>query len=123
METDNWKYELAIEIFWGVANVRLLHGDSKNLLPKLLEAIPNKRTLFFLDAHGQIGKEDGPLEEEIHIIQKLRPDSLVAIDDVGINTHHDLNLHGIDVHGWKKEYKFNRIMFLHDGSYDLSEIE
>src|ERR1035437_4558484 len=50
METDNWKYELAGELFRYVMNVHLLHGDSGIILPGLLKAVPNERTLFFLDA-------------------------------------------------------------------------
>lgn len=122
IENDTWKYKLARRLFVYTPNVRIIFGDSGSELPRLLESTPNVPTFFWLDAHGQPGVDDGPVARELEAISRFRPNnSLIAIDDVGQGTHHDTDLHGIDTSGWVKDYRFNRIMFLHKGQYPIPQ--
>ena len=127
IELHDWKYEVAETIFSHVPNVKLFHGDSKDQLQTILAEIkelPEGKTLFFLDAHGMPG-DDGPLAEEIAMIQAACPDALIAIDDVGTDAvhHHDPELPQIDLQGWTSLYKFDRILFLYKEGYDLSDLQ
>jgi predicted O-methyltransferase YrrM len=127
IELHKFKYEVAQAIFSHVPNVKLLYGDSKDQLKTILDELsqlPQGKTFFFLDAHGHPG-DDGPLAEEIALIQDACPDALIAIDDVGTEAvhHHDPELPGIDLRGWNSLYKFDRILFLYQEGYDLSDLE
>lgn len=123
IELMDWNYGLAAELFRYTPNVHLFHGDSGIILPELLRSAPQRPSLFWLDAHGVPGSEDGPLAAEIAAVQETSPDSLIAIDDVGQGTHHGEDLHGIDLKGWVKDYRFGRVMFLHRGHYDIPNLD
>lgn len=128
IENHIWNFELASALFEFIPNIHLLFGDSRVVLPQLLEEIRNTPTFFWLDAHGIPGKDDGPLAAEIQAVMKYRPDALIAIDDVGQNTHHDVALSsveaaGVSLEGWKRDYRFGRIMFLHKGQYEIPKFE
>ncbi len=127
IELDDWKYELCKELFQFVPNVEILHGDSSTVLPALLDRIENKPTFFWLDAHGMPGQDDGPLGKEVKVILEKRPDALIAIDDVGQNTHHDVEMSslkkaGINLNRLTLDYRFGRIMFIHKGQYSIPEM-
>jgi hypothetical protein len=74
----------AAEALRGVDNVRLLHGDSRAVLPTLREpAVP---TLYFLDGHWSGGETAGreaecPVLDELAAIAGGHPDDCVVIDD------------------------------------------
>ncbi len=124
IESDEWKYSLALEQLRYHANVHLLFGSSATVLPELLSRIPVTPTFFWLDAHLEIGAEDDPLPSEVQTIQALRPDALIAIDDVGLGTHHDTKLSRITTLGdWKLDYRFKRIMFVHHGQYQIPNLD
>lgn len=82
--------------FINYSNIEIIHGDSLNVLPLLIEKYNNERIMFFLDAHysaGDTGKNhlDVPLIEELKIINRdLKNSCLVIIDDA-------------DLFGWKHE--------------------
>lgn len=130
-ETDFFKVQMARSLFQFTPNVEIIHEDSAIGLPRLLAEYPQFHdlpTFFWLDAHGQPGKDDGPLTEEINAILKYRPNSLIAIDDVGWEKHHHHNpeLQKVksvvpDIRNWKFDYRFGRILFLHSGQYTLPE--
>jgi hypothetical protein len=124
IEMDIWKQQLSRELFQFMPNITLLSGDSSRVLPELLEKLPDRPTLFYLDAHGIPGSDNGPLAKEIAAIMKYRPESLIAVDDVGQGSHHDVGLPdlGIDLTGWKIDYRFNRIAFMHKGQYNIPDL-
>jgi len=90
--------ERARQRFAGRAGVTIWEGDSATELPKILEALPEGPTLFWLDAHFP-GAHTGadyaaepdlerrlPLEREVALIAAARPAArdLVLIDDARI---------------------------------------
>lgn len=77
--------------------VTVWHGASDEKLPEVLElpSVKSKSILFWLDAHlpaGYDGWENGtetkdqitPLEQELKIIRKMRPDNndFIVVDDL-----------------------------------------
>ncbi len=128
IEAHRWKYELCCEMFQYTPNVELLFGSSHELLPDLLKRIPNLPTFFWLDAHDQPGVDDGPLALELAAILYYRPDALIAIDDVGPDTHHDINLSRvkashIPTDDLVMDYRFDRVMFIHRGQYQIPDLD
>jgi hypothetical protein len=70
-------------------NVELLHGDSSEILPKLLEGIRSSCG-FWLDAHASggisgSGRQETPIEQEVNFIAKHSlskgVDHVILIDD------------------------------------------
>lgn len=125
-ETNDFKYEVARDMFQFVPKIHLLHESSSHL-GELLKSLPVTPTMFYLDAHGIPGEDDGPLAEEIRAIQAYRPDGLVVIDDVGQNTHHDLNLSavrraGVDLSGWTLDHRFGRVLFMHRDQFNIPDL-
>lgn len=58
----------------------LIEGESGAELPKLLSLLPDRRIVFFLDAHSGRG---GPLRQELDaIMEHTRRDHTILIDDV-----------------------------------------
>lgn len=129
MEITSWNFSICRELFKYSKNVNLLFGDSTQLLPQLLKTLPSTKTFFWLDAHGDCKKGDpDPLAAEIRAIQELRPDALIAIDDVGQGTDHDVALTdvrnaGVSLDSWKLDYRFGRVMFMHRGQYDIPNLD
>ena len=70
-----------------IKNLRLVYGDSENILPKLIKRLDGP-TLFYLDAHasggvtGQ-GFEPSPIKTELKILKNFTflSKSIIAIDD------------------------------------------
>lgn len=123
IEMADFKFKMAEECFRYVSNVHLVMGDSRIELPKILRTAPPRPTLFWLDAHGGENPVD-PLKAELEAIRDLRPDALVAIDDVGQNTHHDPGLSelgSLDMPGWYRDYRFGQVMFMHRGQYPIPQ--
>jgi hypothetical protein len=125
IERNDWCHRVSTAVLKEFTKVELLHGDSGAELAKLLKRIPNQPTFFWLDAHGPTpGVDDGPIAAEIAAIIINRPNSLIAIDDVGPGRHHDQNLSsvykaGVSLSGWTLDYRFNRVLFLHKGQFDI----
>lgn len=66
-------------------HVHVHHGDSKKLLPALLESIDEPVTIF-LDAHYSggttaFGEEETPLLEELDLLKSRKHDDVILIDD------------------------------------------
>ncbi len=87
IELDTTHWRRAHERFAGYPNIQLIHGQSGEVLPRILENI-NASCLFWLDAHysggstakGELGS---PIEQELECIFKHRNvnDHIILIDD------------------------------------------
>jgi hypothetical protein len=68
----------------GKRNIKLLYGDSRTGLSKLLDgplqALADRTVFFYLDAHGHV-YEDLPLAEEIDIVLSRCLSAVIMIDD------------------------------------------
>lgn len=79
-------YEAAVERFKGDANVEILHGDSGQVVQKLLPRL-NQPSLFWLDGHYSAGNtargdKDTPVMEELeHIFSVPDIRCAILIDD------------------------------------------
>lgn len=79
IEINEEYYKLALENLKDCKNITCHLGDSKKLLPNILESLPNKLSLFYLDAHWQ---DDWPLLDELQLIGKYFKDNcIIVIDD------------------------------------------
>ena len=82
--SEKW-YEYNIEQFKNVNNVKIHLGDSKKILPMLLDNI-NEPVTIYLDAHysGRLtafGDEEVPLLFELEILKNRKYDDIIIIDD------------------------------------------
>jgi hypothetical protein len=118
-------YPLAVKRFAGVDNVHLIFGNSSVELERLLEKIPNEPTLFWIDAHyseGDCANEGDPIPEELAAILRLRPDSLVLIDDVHPGYMVWSNLFLVTKNPeWKHQFRCG-VLIAHRGGYEIPEI-
>ena len=86
IELDDKLYMKAKERFSKYKHISIIHGDSSEVLPSLLNNI-SERALFWLDAHysGGItakGKLETPIVQEIdHILGHPNSDHIILIDD------------------------------------------
>ena len=85
IEIEPHFYRRARKVFGRDPKVTLLHGDSAELLPRLLAVIESP-CLFWLDAHYSGGltgraKADTPIHGELEAIFKHRCKHVVMIDD------------------------------------------
>ena len=81
---DNW-YHYNVEQFKNNCNVKMYLGDSKKILPELLNYIKEPITIY-LDAHYSggttaFGEEEVPLLYELEILKKREYDDIIIIDD------------------------------------------
>lgn len=125
MELSPYYYNEALWRLGGYPNVHLYRGDSRTLLPEILNNIPNVPVLFWLDAHssgGMTADEGDPLAEEIKIITEMRPDSLVVIDDMlDAELRHVVDA-GVSLDGWIREYRTGEVI-MHRGGYVIPPFE
>ena len=82
--SDKW-YEYNVEQFKNCSNVKMYLGDSKKLLPELLNNINEPMTIF-LDAHysggtTSFGDEEVPLLFELEILKNRTYNDIIIIDD------------------------------------------
>ena len=82
--SDRW-YNYNVEQFAKYSNVKMYLGDSKKILPELLNNIKEPITVY-LDAHYSggttaFGEEEVPLLYELEILQKREYDDIIIIDD------------------------------------------
>lgn len=81
---DKW-YQHNVEQFKTCKNVKMYYGDSKKILPELLNNI-NEPITIFLDAHYSggttaFGEEEVPLLFELEILKNRKYDDIIIIDD------------------------------------------
>jgi hypothetical protein len=77
-------HEAAAAAVADMPHVRLLQGDSREWLPRLVD--PSKPTLYFLDGHWSGGVTAGeesecPVMDELRAIAGGHPDDCIVIDD------------------------------------------
>lgn len=82
--SDKW-YNYNVEQFENNKNVKMYLGDSKKILPTLLNNI-NEPVTIYLDAHysgGEtaFGDEEAPLLFELEILKNRKFDDIIIIDD------------------------------------------
>jgi hypothetical protein len=82
--SEKW-YNYNVEQFKDNNNVKMYLGDSKNILPKILENI-NEPITIYLDAHYSggttaFGEEEVPLLFELEILKNRKYDDIIIIDD------------------------------------------
>jgi hypothetical protein len=86
IELDRGLYDKAKQRFKDCRKVKIIHGDSSEILPKILPGI-NGTILFWLDAHysGGItarGKNETPIFNELKAIFNSHPvENIILIDD------------------------------------------
>jgi hypothetical protein len=85
IELDDTFYADACRRFAGVANVELLHGDSAEVLPEVVDRIEGA-ALFWLDGHYSsgttaLGDEPTPIVAELRSVLAATPPHVVLIDD------------------------------------------
>ena len=92
IDINERSYHKAKKRFARHAAITCLLGDSRNVLPRLLETI-HEPVLFWLDAHNcggkrRDGKIDVPIAEEIQAIlnHKCASDHVILIDDAKLFT-------------------------------------
>jgi len=82
--SEKW-YEHNVEQFKKNNNVKMYLGDSKKLLPELLNTI-NEPVTIYLDAHYSggttaFGEEEVPLLFELEILKNRKYEDIIIIDD------------------------------------------
>jgi len=82
--SEKW-YEYNVEKFKNNQNVSMYLGDSKKILPELLQSIHEPITIY-LDAHYSggttaFGEEETPLLLELEILKNRNYDDIIIIDD------------------------------------------
>ena len=82
--SDKWYY-YNVEQFLYNKNVKMYLGDSKKVLPLLLETIHEPVTIY-LDAHYSgtptaFGDEETPLLFELEILKNRKYDDIIIVDD------------------------------------------
>lgn len=86
IELDEALFERAKNRFIAVDNIAILHGDSGEVLPRLLSQI-DEPCLFWLDAHYSgtdtaLGAAETPIAQELqHILTHPVADHVILIDD------------------------------------------
>ena len=100
IELDSGSYKRAKELLKNYQNVSLIHGDSANMLPQILESLET-RALFWLDAHysydnKERAEKETPIQEELSaILNHSAEGHIILIDDVRLfgnprgNMYHD----------------------------------
>lgn len=86
-------------------NVTSYLGSSRDLIQKVLDYIPRRKTLFYCDAHNSgphTGDDGNVLPVELEAILAWRPDSIIAIDDC--HEAFDLSQLKVKTKGWVSEY-------------------
>jgi hypothetical protein len=78
------------------ARVKCWHGDSRPLLPIILQKVRTP-ALVFLDGHAE---SDSPLIEELHVLARSTIKHTIVVDDV------DMILNRI---GWGRSIKFHQL--------------
>lgn len=119
-------YEICQQKFARRPNVHLFLGSSHEQLPRMIDKTTGP-VLFFLDAHitGGISMGNGDVTvPEVHIIEKMSPDSLIVIDDIapGPNGTY-LSPDGATIYvpnGWTTKFLHGELL-LHNGTYHIPE--
>lgn len=80
VEIEKSLYDTCLEKFKGYNNVILFHGDSKDVLPKMLEFV-NEPAFFWIDAHYD--HYHGEAHIELDLIQKHHINThTIMVDDL-----------------------------------------
>jgi len=85
IELSNKWYDHNFKLFENNKNVKLYLGDSKKILPELLNKI-NEPVTIYLDAHYSggstaFGEEETPLLFELEVLKNRKYNDIIIIDD------------------------------------------
>lgn len=121
-------YDEAKKRFQHEMQINIFQGSSGQILEPVLSVVPKGPVLFWLDAH-KTGDQNTPTGDagnqvtaELDTINRLRPDSLVLIDDV---KPHEDGFHAPD--GLIPSWNWGHVKFLHgvlildNGNYNFPE--
>ena len=124
-----WSIELSPEMFHHAAgrfskveNVYLTFGSSGQVLPSVIRSTRGK-LMFWLDAHptGEGSADNGEqLPMELAVISKMRPDSLVLVDDVKPGFCGPSGAQICIPDGWHTKF-LHGVLIVHAGGYDIPE--
>jgi hypothetical protein len=84
IEASDKFYELASNNLKKFQNVYCHHGDSRIMLPEILNNHMEGGVIFYLDAHYSSEEtyfNNSPLMQELHCINLLSKDAIVIVDD------------------------------------------
>jgi len=91
IELNNYYYEITKARMAPAAHVRVHRGDSRILLPEILEPYADQTCFFYLDAHyflpivhKAVPKTEFPLWTELDIIRKRKVRDIIVIDDADL---------------------------------------
>ena len=104
MESSTEFYKECVRRFDGIRKVRLILGESQNVLKKLLIRI-NKPVTFWLDAHNEVGS---PLIEELRIIKQHHIKNHTLLID-------DLRTWSIEQNGFNTDILMTEILEINPG--------
>ncbi len=125
IELHDGLYEVSRKRLQDLDNVFVYHGSSPEILTKLLPTLPPGPLLFWLDAHTSgphTACEGDVLHEEIMVITKLRPESLVVIDDMPSAELLQIVARGVSLEGWIREYRTGEVI-MHRGGFTIPPFE
>ena len=84
IEASESLFQQATENCKGNKNISLYHGDTRAILPQILEKEKNARIVFWLDAHysgGETFNNANPLLQELKTINESTTESVIFVDD------------------------------------------
>lgn len=107
-------------------NITLFHGDSREILPKILDILAGRPALFWLDAHssgGATADAGDPLPEELLQIMQKSPNALIVIDDMLSAELRHVEESGVSFEGWTRVYLTGEIIMYRTGAYELPKFQ
>jgi hypothetical protein len=127
LELHDGLFQTSVERLRLYPHIHCYHGSSRTMLEPLLEnTVPAGPLLFWLDAHssGPHTANDGnPLPDELRVITKLRPESVIVIDDMmGLNEFLG-QVGDVDLSDWQIEYRTGEIVMHKKGLYNIPAFE
>lgn len=126
IELSDYYYDKSTFRLKTFSNIHRFHGDSRTYLPTILSQLKGEPALFWLDAHssgGLTADAGDPLPEELAMIMKESPASLIVIDDMLDAKLDHVAERGVDLGGWNRHYLTGEVIMHRVGQYSLPPFE
>lgn len=124
IELDEHWHSVCSEKTAGMPHVTIHHGDTRDLLPEILDRYPETSCFIHLDAHfcqtdPPIEKSEFPLWDELALIRKRTVRDIVSVDDVHTfgKVREDLR-YSEDAVEWEGVTSSSILDFFGDQAYD-----